>query len=69
MILRGKTLKGKNRIRELGEVWFLDRKQDSVLFSSRPGPWGFVFPKDHDRVQHSRWIHLESDLDFEIVEK
>lgn len=40
MILKGKTQKGKNRIREHGDTWHLARKADSVQFDARPGTMG-----------------------------
>ena len=66
MILKGKSLKGKNRIRELGEWWDLERTADSVLFDPRPGPWGLVHPMGIR--EKSRWIHLTHDADFDIIE-
>lgn len=65
MKLKGKTQKGKNRIRECGDVWFLERTADSVLFDPRPGPWGLVTPESNK--EKSRWIHMIHDTDFEIV--
>lgn len=66
MKLSGKTQKGKNRIRELGDEWDLERTADSVLFDFRPGPWGLVAPKTNR--DKSRWIHLTHDHDFDIVQ-
>lgn len=65
MILVGKTQKGKNRIRENGEKWDLLRTADTVLFDTRPGPWGFVQPRRNQ--ENARWIHLSQDTDFDIV--
>lgn len=65
MKLKGKTQKGKNRIRENGDEWFLERTADSVMFDPRPGPWGLFAPKNNS--EKSRWIHLFHDHDFEIL--
>ena len=65
MILRGKTQKGKNRVRELGEHWLVCAQRDSVLFDSRPGPWLLVMPAGNP--EKSRWIHATHDNDFEIL--
>lgn len=66
--LKGKTQKGKNRVREHGENWEVIRECDSVIFSNEPGPWGFIVPEGQDRADKgSRWINLRDDKDFEIL--
>jgi len=65
VILKGKTQKGKNRIRELGSEWVLERTANTVLFDARPGPWGFVSPVSNP--DNARWIHLQHDNDFDIA--
>lgn len=67
MILKGKTLKGKNRIRENGAEWILLREADSVLFNPERGPWFFIRPIDKKNDDKDRWIHSIHDTDFEIV--
>jgi len=67
MLVQGKTLKGKNRIRENGREWDLVRTADTVLFAQRPGPWGLIQPKNDPHGEKSRWIHLIDDQDFDIV--
>ena len=64
--LKGKTLKGKNRIRELGADWFIVRETEKVLFSQFVGPWWLVQPVDGSTVQ-ARWVHAVNDVDFEVV--
>lgn len=72
--LVGKTLKGKNRVRELGEMWLLDKAVDSVGFSTEAGSWLFVFPltcRTNCRstlCNHTRWVHLTNDFDFIVQE-
>jgi hypothetical protein len=66
MKLKGKTLKGKNRIRELGEDWDLVTTANSVLFDARPGPWLAVAPRS--KPNEWRWIHSRHDDNFEIVD-
>lgn len=65
MILKGKTLKGKNRIRELGSEWELVTTANNVLFESRPGPWLCVCPKGNP--SQGRWVHATHDDNFEII--
>ena len=68
MKLRGKSLKGKNSIREHGEFWTLEFEADTVIFDSRPGPWALVSPcRSDDPDGHSRWIHLKEDRDFTVI--
>ena len=67
MILKGKTQKGKNRIRENGAEWVLLREADSVLFNHEVGPWFFIRPINRFDSDKDRWIHSKHDIDFEIV--
>lgn len=62
--LKGKTQKGKNRVRELGNEWELVERRDSVLFSQEKGPWLLVVPVSNP--EKPRWIHENNDVDFEI---
>ena len=67
--LKGKTMKGKNRVREHGDMWTVLAETETVLFApSSKGPWLFAAPvgKNQDD-KASRWIHSLTDLDFEIV--
>ena len=65
MILKGKTQKGKNRVRELGSQWTLVRSTDSVAFSQESGPWWLVKPVNGFE-RDSRWIRNTKDKDFEV---
>lgn len=66
--LKGKTQKGKNRVREHGEFWFVFAETDHVLFAKdKAGPWLFISPMGKDQNhKSSRWIHGNSDSDFEL---
>ena len=66
--LKGKSQKGKNRVRENGETWMVFAETDKVLFNPQPGLWLFVSPEGKDQDNKaSRWIHGVSDIDFEVV--
>ena len=58
LTLVGKTRKGKNRIRELGDQWMLACKKD------KGGPWLLICPLSNQ--EKCRWIHLSEDEDFEV---
>ena len=63
--LKGITQKGKNRVREHGEMWSVLAETDRVIFSTEAGGWLFVAPEgkmQNDKA--SRWIHKLDDLDF-----
>jgi hypothetical protein len=66
MILKGRSTKGKERIRRFGNQWRKLEEVDTVLFSSQPGPWWFVEPVI-DPEQGSRWIRSFDDPDFVVV--
>lgn len=63
--VRGKSQKGKNRVRERGEVWRLVKTAESVLFSSERGPWLLLESLDGKSM---RWMQAKNDDDFEQVE-
>ena len=73
--LVGKTLHGKNRVREAltkmcGNTWEIVEQKDKVLFSPEPGPWVKIRPTDIDpQIADTlvRWIHLEDDKDFFLL--
>ncbi|CAB4196642.1 hypothetical protein UFOVP1290_162 [uncultured Caudovirales phage] len=64
MKLRGRTNKGKNRIRELGEDWILVKESETVSFSSERG-WLMIQPISNP--DKGRWILSKNDPDFEVV--
>ena len=75
--LKAKTLTGKNKIQNAKDkgsnnIWKIVKQQDKVLFSNEPGPWLRIVPINNNNVELSslsRWIHLNNDKDFEIIEE
>ena len=59
--VRGKSQKGKNRIREHGETWRIVERQEKVKFSSETGPWLLLESLDGKCL---RWMHETNDKDF-----
>ena len=66
MILKGKSRKGMNRVRENGDTWELCGITHHVQFSDKTGPWGLV---KAIQTGSTRWVHMKSDDDFEIVKQ
>jgi len=64
--LKGKTQKGKNRVREHGTQWVICRMQDRVAFSNKLGPWWLIKPVNGFE-KDSRWICNTHDDDFEVI--
>ena len=63
--LVGKSMKGKNRVREHGSVWTVHVITEKVLFNPQPGPWLFVSPLGRlFQDKASRWVHQTDDQDF-----
>lgn len=63
--LTGKTMKGKNRVREHGPLWVVHVITEKVLFNSEPGPWMFISPVGTEfQDKSSRWVHETNDTDF-----
>lgn len=66
--LKGKTMKGKNRIREHGDTWTVLAETDKVLFNPAKGDWLFIAPVGKDQNdKSSRWIKSVNDLDFDVI--
>lgn len=73
--LKGKSQKGKNRIREHGDRWTVLAECNRVLFAPNvTGPWLFVSPNpsgpgmgQDDKA--SRWIRATDDADFDMVDQ
>lgn len=64
---------GKNRVAEVMQadpmwtgVWFEMRRQESVGFSQRTGPWIFVKPDIVGGEKFARWVHLTNDPSFHV---
>lgn len=71
MILQGKSHKGKNRIKELGQHWVIITDCD-VVISQNGEPCFLICPiKEKDQVwpTHARWVRKQNDPDFNILEK
>ncbi len=63
--LVGKSMKGKNRVREHGSVWIIHVRVETVLFNPEPGPWIFISPIGKTfQDTASRWVHEVNDRDF-----
>ena len=65
--IKAKSLKGKNRVREHGQLWRLTRTADKVLFTDKPGPWHHL--ESLRNPNYGRWISENDDPDFVIVER
>jgi len=64
--LKGKTQKGKNRIREHGDRWIITLVDDNVLcLDNQPG-W-FIHPTSSAPGSFGRWIRQVDDKDFELL--
>lgn len=65
--LTAKSHKGKNRIRENGEIWVVIR--EGILLNnvmvSIPGDNNMLLIHPLDNELNLRWIRIENDRDFE----
>lgn len=62
LIVKGKSHKGKNRVRELGDEW--------VVVAKHPVHGTMITPLAHvgRRDGHLRWLKV-NDQDFEIIKE
>jgi len=61
-ILKPKTKKGKERIKQYGASGIVLDVKDKVIFSCENGPWLLIEAADPT----SRWVHIKFDKDFEV---
>jgi hypothetical protein len=67
LIIKGKTLKGKNKIKEAGtDKWVVIDESETVQFSSEKN-WIHIQPNAKPK-KLSRWIQLNNDKNFEVKE-
>tara|TARA_B100000676_G_scaffold152907_1_gene150905 strand:+ start:174 stop:392 length:219 start_codon:yes stop_codon:yes gene_type:complete len=67
LIIEGKTLKGKNKIKEAGtNKWVVIDEAETVQFSSKKN-WIHILP-DAKPKKLSRWIQRKNDVNFIIKE-
>ena len=65
LVIEGKTLKGKNKIREAGtDEWVVIDKAETVQFSSEKN-WLHILPNGKAK-KLSRWIQRNDDKNFKI---
>lgn len=66
IILKGLSQKGKNRVRDHGNIWSVLAETDTILFApTKKGPWLFIAPNgDTADSKAARWIHSDNDYDF-----
>ena len=65
LILEGKTLKGKNKIKEAGtNEWVIIDESETVQFSSEKN-WIHILPNGKAR-KLSRWIQRNNDINFTV---
>ena len=65
VVIKGKTLKGKNKIREAGtNKWAVLDESETVQFSTEKN-WIHILP-DGKAKKLSRWIQRNNDINFTV---
>ena len=59
--LTGKTAKGKMVVKRDGSLWVLKKSVTTVLWTADAGPWMLL-----ENEAGLRWLHTETDPDFEV---
>ena len=68
VVIKGKTLKGKNKIREAGtDKWVVIDESETVLFSTEKN-WIHILPNGKAK-KLSRWIQRNNDINFTVKEE
>lgn len=65
--LKGNTNKGKQRVKEHGEWWVVKDLASPKVCNGEPAY--LIRPKSDDVCSDIRWILVNGDKDFEIIEK
>jgi hypothetical protein len=64
-LIGDRSRKGKNRIREKGDMWKVVGETDTVSFSTPAhGPW--LCLESLGPVKDTRWVAISDDPDFEV---
>ena len=65
LTIKGKTLKGKNKIKEAGtNEWCIIDESETVQFSSEKN-WIHILPNGKAK-KLSRWIQRNNDINFTV---
>ena len=65
VVIKGKTLKGKNKIKEAGtDKWVVIDESETVLFSTEKN-WIHILPNGKAK-KLSRWIQRNNDINFTV---
>ena len=72
VLLKAKTLKGRNVIKNQGTLFIVRKIVDGVSFKTTapswsPNEWLLIESVDKPSEIHTRWVHLSKDPNF-IVE-
>ena len=73
--LKGKTLAGKNKVRNAMRLltnnsWLILEQKDKVQFNQEKGPWVKIAPVCSDfnkAAELTRWVHLNDDKDLSLI--
>lgn len=69
IFLKGITKKGKQRVKQWGDEWFILKSAASVLFSDKKGPWFFIQAATDitETGGSTRWINAHMDENFVVT--
>jgi hypothetical protein len=68
LVLSGKTMHGKNRVREQGAKWTVLQLKTAKPHSVFPAGTPVALLAAIDNTDHWRWIRRTNDKNFQIVE-
>lgn len=71
--LTARTNRGKQLLRQHGDVWLVDLTANVVLFSNMRGPWLFLIPPTEASrstvcSDAGRWVNSLNDFHFEVMD-
>lgn len=67
VILKGKTQKGKNRVRENGSIWVITKIHKGMTgFSNKTSIWLQLMPEKTGDAG-IRWVDSKDDKDFDVT--
>lgn len=68
--LIGKSNKGKQRVKQHGELWNVERISNTSLFTQPiDGPGPFLFMRPNNGSDDCRWVSEVGDPNFDVIKE
>ena len=69
VILKAKSKRGKQIIKDAGNIWIVINGPKNTIFDTHDNNWVFIYPesKKIDQKYFARWVNLKNDRNFKVI--